>query len=353
MTAREGWPAGRVRVWRVAWCLAMLLGPVCRDVAAAPKIDVVHLRNGDRVTCEIKKLERAELTLSTDAMETVTVHWAEVVDLVSRREFEVELSSGLTYFGSLARAPSGQMMIVAPDGTTQALALAEIIRLTPIGSSFWRRVDGNIDLGFSFAQADLETRWTLNSSATYRSPRYRLKGSASSQLTVREDAERLARNTLAVSANRHVGKQWFTVGMGQLQQNEELSLYLRALAGGGFGRDVSQTNSRLLSVFTGIVVTREHFTDEPAATSLEAMVGGSFDFFSPRDDNVSVSNDVVSYYNLGGEGRVRLELQSAIRYEFLKDFYWSLNGFESFDSAPSQDRKGNDAGISVTFGWSF
>ena len=337
-----------------AWCfIALVFGPFCAAAAAAPKTDVVHLKNGDRITCEIKKLERAELTLSTDPMETVTVHWAEVVDLVSRRQFEVELSSGVILYGSLATAPPGQATLVAAGGTTRQLALAEVIRITPMGSSFWARMDGNIDLGFSFTQAELETRWTLNSSATYRSPRYRLKGSLSSQLTLREDAERLSRNTLTLSANRIVAERWFTIGMGQLQQNDELSLLLRALGGAGFGREFSQTNSRQLSGFAGVAVNREHFSGGSPDTSTEAVIGANLDFFSPSNDDFTFSNAIVSYYNLGGRGRVRLELQSAIRKEFLSDFYWSVNGFESFDGAPPEDQKGNDAGISIALGWSF
>ena len=336
-----------------ACCVALLLGPFAAAASAAPKTDLVHLRNGDRITCEIKKLERAELTLSTDAMETVSVHWAEVVDLVSRRQFEVELSSGMILYGSLVTAPPGQATLVAADGTTRQLALADVIRITPMGSSFWARMDGNIDLGFSFTQAELETRWTLNSSTTYRSPRYRFKGSLSSQLTLREDAERLSRNTLTLSANRLVGERWFTIGMGQLQQNDELSLLLRALGGAGFGRDFSQTNSRQVSGFAGVVVNREHFSGGSPDVSTEAVVGANLDFFSPSSNDFTFSNAIVSYYNLGGRGRVRLELQSAIRKEFLSDFYWSVNGFESFDGAPPENQKGNDAGISIALGWSF
>jgi hypothetical protein len=62
---------------------------------------------------------------------------------------------------------------------------------------------------------------------------------------------------------------------------------------------------------------------------------------------------VVSYFNVSGRARIRLELQSAWRHEFLKDFYWSLNGFESFDGDPPADKKTNDSGISIALGWKF
>ena len=60
----------------------------------------MHLKNGDRVSCEIKKLDRALLTLSTDPMDTVTVHWDSVAGLSSPRYFEIELTSGAVYYGS-------------------------------------------------------------------------------------------------------------------------------------------------------------------------------------------------------------------------------------------------------------
>jgi hypothetical protein len=56
---------------------------------------------------------------------------------------------------------------------------------------------------------------------------------------------------------------------------------------------------------------------------------------------------------VSGRARTRIELQSAWRQEFLADFYWSLNGFESFDSDPPADEKHNDSGVSFTIGWKF
>ena len=73
---------------------------------------------------------------------------------------------------------------------------------------------------------------------------------------------------------------------------------------------------------------------------------------TPNSD-FSFTNSIVSFYKLGSPTRTRLELQSAFRYEFYKDVYWSVNGFESFDSRPPEGEKGNDAGINIALGWSF
>jgi hypothetical protein len=228
-----------------------------------------------------------------------------------------------------------------------------VIRLAPIGASMWSRVEGNVDAGFSFAQAELETHWTLNGTTTYRSPRYQLAATVASQITAREGDDPISRNSMGLSGHRSLANRWYTIGWGQLQQNQELSLDLRVVAGGGFGRDLVHTNRRLWSTYAGVAYTHERFSDEPVSESAEAALGGQLDFFTPGTEDFKITNSIVSYYNVSGRKRFRVELQSAWRHEFLKDFYWSFNGFDSFDGDPPADQKSNDFGISFTLGWKF
>jgi Protein of unknown function, DUF481 len=333
----------------VAGCVFLLLGTA---LTAADKVDVIQLKNGDRLTCEIKKLDRSVLTISTDPLGKASVHWGEIVGMTSPRPFDIQVASGDHYYGPLLTAPAGQLVVGQSVGPPVTLAMADVIRMAPIGASLWSRIDGSVDAGFSFAQANLETHYTLNGGASYRSPKYFLNGTIASQLTTREDASRLSRNSLNLSANRSFENRWYTIGWGALQQNEELALDLRALIGGGIGRDLAHTSRRLWSIYTGLVYTHEQFSGESPEQSAEAAVGGQMDFFSPGTEDFKITNSVVSYFSLG-RPRARVELQSAWRHEFLKDFYWSVNGFDSFDSNPPDDRKKNDSGISFTLGWKF
>jgi hypothetical protein len=326
---------------------------LARPAAAADKVDVIHLKNGDRVTCEIKNLDRSVLTISTDPLGSASVHWGEVADLLSPRQFDVQLASGEHFLGSLGASAPGQMVLILVGGGTGTVPLEEVIRLTPIGTSIWNRTNGSLDAGFSFAQADLETHWTINGAATYRSPRFELDTNVTSQVTKREDASSISRNSFGINGNRSFGNRWYTISWAQLQQNQELALDLRVVLGGGVGRDLVHTSRRLWSVYVGGAYTNEQFSGEPLAQSAEAAVGGHFDFFTPGTTDYKITNSVVAYFNLSGRGRVRVEQQSAWRHEFLKDFYWSLNGFDSFDGDPPDDQKKNDFGVSFTLGWKF
>jgi hypothetical protein len=48
-----------------------------------------------------------------------------------------------------------------------------------------------------------------------------------------------------------------------------------------------------------------------------------------------------------------MEPATNFRRKFFKDFYWSVNLLESFDSAPPSSQKKNDVSINPALGWSF
>ena len=323
-----------------------------RPAAAADKVDVITFKNGDRITCEIKKLERGTLQISTDPLGTVSVHWGEVVAVTSPRQFDLQVATGYQYYGTLRAGASGEV-IVADGAADLALALSDIIRLTPIGATLWSRMDGSIDAGSSFTQANLETHLTANASATYRGRRNFLSTTYGSNVTTREDADRTFRSSLNVTGRRLFDGRWFGTTWGVVEQNDELALDLRLLGAGGFGREVVHTNHRQWAMFTGLAYTHEQFSGEPSDESLEAAVGGRLDFFTPNDDDFDFTNQVISYFRLGGNGRVRVDFQSSYKHELFSDFYWSLNTFETFDGDPPEGQKRNDFGVSFTLGYKF
>lgn len=320
--------------------------------AAAPKIDLVVLEKGDRLVCEIKRLDRGRLSVGTDALDTVSIYWDRIERVASPRVFEVELSDGRRYFGSLGGTTARRLQ-VGGIGTGVDLEMDDVIRITPLEAGFWSRLDGHVDLGFSFNKAELETRWTLNAEADYRSRNYEGTVTLASQLTARQDADELSRNTLTLSGKRLFRRRWFGVAVGQMQENQELSLDLRTVAGVGVGRYLVQSNSTTLQVFSGVAYTREQFTGADLRNTPELLVGTTWDWFSSRNNDIDLSTTVVGYFNVGGDARTRVEAQSALRFEFLKDFYFSVNGYNSYDSHPPEGRANSDAGVSLTLGWKF
>lgn len=311
------------------------------------------LVNGDRMTCEIKELARGRLSVKTDALDTVRVYWGQVDGLSTPRVFEIQTSSGDRLFGTLDYVSPRRIRVTPAGAASVELSLDDIVRIAPFDSTFWQRLDGHVDLGFSFAKANLETSWTLNADAEYRSHSWIVGTNLASQLTWRDDADRLSRNALSLLGSRALGRHWFILGLGQLQENEELSLELRSVVGGGVGRHLLRSNTTTLQIYAGLVHTREEYVDVPTQESPEVAVGANWNWFTSRNNDLDLTTMVISYYAVQGDPRGRVELQSAFRVKFLSNFYFSVNGYDSYDSNPPDGRAKTDLGIAVSLGWKF
>jgi hypothetical protein len=70
-------------------------GPPRGPAGAREKTDVVYFTNGDRILCEIKKLERGKLTVKTIRFGTIGIEWDNIAYIESAHSYEVVLRSGI------------------------------------------------------------------------------------------------------------------------------------------------------------------------------------------------------------------------------------------------------------------
>ena len=97
--------------------IALLLWAVVGT--AAEKTDVVYLRNGDRVTCEIKNLQRGQLKVKTDSIGTIYIEWKDIVRVTSKELYVVELEDGSRLQGTLAATDAEATLLLDHEGSTQ------------------------------------------------------------------------------------------------------------------------------------------------------------------------------------------------------------------------------------------
>lgn len=321
---------------------------------AAQKTDVVILRNGDRITGEIKQLALGRLTYSTDDMGTLSIEWDKIDQITSRQYHEVETQVGLRYFGMLMAADRGYV-VIGDDLVRDSLALARIVRIDPIKVSLWDRFNGHIDLGFSYQQSNKIIELSLSGEADYRTRRWLHQVTFSAYFQDQQNASSTKRSSLGAIGQRFLKNRWSGFGAVSFEQNQELSLDLRMLAAGGAGFFLKQTNNSILNLLGGFTVQNERFTDTEASTNnmelLAALRYKQFRFDSPKLD---ISAALTSYTGITDWGRLRLDSKFYISYEVLKDFTVGLDVFDKFDSRPpSETAQKNDFGTTLTVGWKF
>lgn len=131
-------------------CPLLILALASTAALGAPKTDIVVFHNGDRLTGEVKGLDRGQLSLNTDAAGTVSIEWARLVSVDSRQILQIELTSGMRYTGQAAAASGpGKLRLTPQDGgEAREFAFADVVRMDPIDQgSLWNRLDGYLTAG--------------------------------------------------------------------------------------------------------------------------------------------------------------------------------------------------------------
>ncbi len=326
---------------------------------ARDKTDVVILKNGDRVTGEIKSLDRGKMSLSTDHMGTIQIEWVEVAQVTSQWVFEVETETGLRTIGTLAPAAEPEMIQILGEDSRKTLNQTSVVKMTQLEAGFLARLEGYVDLGFSFARANRATEWTLGAEVKSHNAIRQIRANLSSLFSDRKDVESNTRNVLNLDWTRFFSNRWLATGLGRFTQNQELDLDLRSTFGGTVGRHLLHSNKSTFILNGGAVFTREKFTvddpDDPAsiANSIEALAIVQYQLFNFGDPETDIVVSFSILPSLSDWGRFRMNFDTRIRYELFKDFFWSVSAYDQYDSRPPEGTERNDFGVNTSVGWSF
>lgn len=338
---------------------AALLCAAILPVAAqgAPKTDVVVFSNGDRLTGEIKGLEKNQLELSTSSAGTVQIEWDKVASIETRQYLEVETSGGLRYFG---RAPQGEQagrmrVIVEGEPEGQVLAMTDVVRIEPIDQgTLLKRLDGYVTAGFNYTKADNETQFNFSGGISSRNEAREWSLDGATTLNSQSDGRTNSMYDVTLGNRRFMPERWFVQTFATAQGNQELALNVRAVVGAGLGRYLVQSMNAEWAAFAGLAATRENFESESTRNSIEALVGSQYSYFRYDTPKRSIDAGIAVFPSLTESGRVRAEADVTSRVEIVEDLFFDLTFYGSYDNEADPSAPSNsDYGVVTSLGYSF
>jgi hypothetical protein len=321
---------------------------------AVKKTDILILRNGNNITGEIKELKFGKLEYKTDDIGTISVEWDKVVFLKSIHTFEFETDEGIKLFGTVDTDTTLNNIVVLTQEGEVSLQFLEVVVIRPLKSTFWKRMDGSwVSLGFSYTKASQIGQLNTNGELKYRTRKYESNLALNSTITWQEEKETTKRNSLSTRTVRIFQGWWLMGSKLTLEQNTELGIDLRLLLNGGGGRFLVHTNSSQLALIAGLQLSQEWVTTQvESQTNLESfatIIFQTYRYDSPKH-NISVGFDI--YPNLTPLGRVRTEFDITLRWELVKELFWDLVFYHSYDSEPPSGSS-SDFGVVVSIGWEY
>lgn len=340
--------------------LILLLFLVCvTSVYAKSDDDVVVLKNGDRITGDIKGLQRGELRIKADYMaEAVRLDWARVERIESKSTFIISLVDGKLFTSGMRMMPSNSdhapNFIIGPPGSAVRVQQLEVIRIVPVDPGFWKRLEGSIDFGFSFTSGNDQYQTGLTATTTYRTGEHSFTATIDSAFSGQREGTSTTRKEFTFDYRKQLTPRYYVGGIFDLLQSDQQSLNLRTSIGGLVGRNLRQTESSRLSVFAGVVGTREKYSTvlgKPETTNADALAGVDVNIFHFKATDIRTRFSL--FPSLTTPGRTRMQTTSDLKIKIVKDLYWGFHFYENFDSKPPVRADKNDLSVSTSLGWKF
>jgi Protein of unknown function, DUF481 len=341
--------------------LIAVLGPALFGIPAAarPATDILRFKNGDKWTCEIKKLDRGYLYVGLDYVDgTVNVDWRNIESVESTQLFVVTDSDGVVHVGSISTSSGGTNQITSLTVNTgrapATISRSSVASIQQTESSFWHDFHGGVSTGFNFAKSNSQTQYNLNANVEYVK-RYWLassqwqssfSGSLSTPSDLHNDLSTYVLRTLSA-------KNYVVIGISDFLRSDEQQLALRTALGGGAGKILRNTEASRIVLLGGTVWTNERYqtVDTPTFNSAEGLAGAILEYFRFKTTNLSMT--AFAYPGLTDIGRVRVDGKAAIKYELIKNLYLNFSLYLNYDSKPPRPTSKSDYGASSSIGWSF
>ena len=331
---------------------------------AREKTDVLVMKNGDHLTCEIKGLDQGVLYVSFDyILGTSSVQWSKVAYLESKQLFVVKTADGSTYTGALSTAESEEKRPVKIDvleatGKETELPRTEIVKMGQTSDKFWQRFSGDLNSGLIYSKGNETTQYNVGADVAYLRERWSGTANYTSTLSSSKGTESAAtRNQLNLSGQRLLRwNNWFYTGVGSFLQSSEQDIRLQSNIGGGIGRYLKNTNRSTIALIGGLAWQATNYSQAlgpvPRQNVAAAMVGGEMKFFKFNKTNLDIT--ATAFPALSEPGRIYVNTNATYYIKITGDLSWNVSFYGNWDNQPPPHLSGSDygtsSGLSFTFG---
>jgi putative salt-induced outer membrane protein YdiY len=324
----------------LAMMILLLLSP-CATQAA-----VVLLKNGDRITGRIVKMEKQRLEIDPDFSDIIKIKWEDVQSITSERPMSIKLY-GEVDIPENAGERRLDRLIVSTLGGEGGISLEDVRAINFAENDYRGYLSGG---GNQTSGNSQTTALNVSGNLMYRrlEHRYILDGKYNRG---QADGEDTANNgAFNVKYNYFLTRRVYMGGFDLVETDQFQNLTLRNTGGLLLGYDILDREHHNLTIAAGPAAVYQDFTTDPATLAPAASGTLRYEFMF-RGDDVVFFHKSQAFKDLGHGSATRVNADQGMRVRITQN--WRVN-FEydiRYNSLPVAGRQSVDTNI--IFGFSY
>ena len=309
----------------------------------AQKTDTIVHVNGNILTGDLKKMVSGVFTWKMDGMGTISLEEPKVNTIISKKQFQIKLETGVIVFGSFDASEEERMVYIVTKNDRMRIPIDEIVEIYPIKRSFFMRTSGNFSLGLNYSKGSETTTLAFSGSLDYRNERTYLLLEWDTNNTFQRDTLNSQKSDLLLSWQRSMRKGWSTSVAVGASQNLQLGTQLRTFLNLMGIKDLVYNDWNRLYFGLGTNISQETPLDDSAITNdvagLFIVYWKVYKLWNPK---VWVDAN-ISYLPYLTDSRNRFNFNLNPKVSILSNnFKIGLNFYYTYDSQPVAAGAAND-----------
>lgn len=324
--------------------------------------DVIVMKNGDRMTCEIKSLDRGTLSINLDYVDgTISVDWSKVIRLESTQIFLVLTEDGGSYEGTLTTPATFdnqpmKMEITQITGKKLDIERQKVVGMKESADKVWQRFNGALNFGVVYSKGNNATQYSFGADTQYLRERWAADADFGSNLSSNNGSKTSTRNQLGLRAYHLLPwDNYFYAGLGNFLQSTEQGIALQTTVGGGVGHFFKNGSNTSIAVLGGLGWQGTNYsssTNSPTAQNVAtALIGAEIKIFKFKKSSLNVS--AILLPALSDPGRVHFDTNASYYLKLFSNLSWNMSFYGNWDNQPPHGFSGSDYGTSSGLSWTF
>jgi len=312
---------------------------ICLSFGIPAVADVLVLKNGDRITGDVKRIWDAEVTIEPEYSDEFQVDLDAISHIESTREFEVEFYDGRSIDAQLGGENAAGEQIFTSESGAVAAPLADMLELNEPEAAFeW---DSIVEVAASVNRGNTDTTTAkVRAYSTVKINDHRHIGDIEYFREKMGDDLNKKRDLFKYSYNYLFTDDWFFTADASVERDPIIKLFNRTIFSAGVGLDIWDTPSRTLSLKLGAGFQSEDI-DAVETDGSVANWGLNYrqDFFS---DDVEVFHRQSIVANLSGRKNTSYKTTTGFGYEITDLFSATVSLDYNYEKNPAEGAENAD-----------